>query len=326
MSMIRAIEYYLPDQVIHNDPTDRMTSKIGIEQKHISKEDEFASDLAVRAAEKVFDSGIKREEIDYLLYCTQSPDYFLPTTACLIQERLGLSKECGALDFNLGCSGYIYGLSLAHGLIQSDQANHVLLITSDTYSKYVNKKDRNVELLFGDAATATVISKSNENNFHSFVFGTDGSGAANLIVPSGGLRLPASGTTSIEEEDEYGNIRSQNNLFMDGTEVYKFAMKEVPKALNKLINKDQLSMDDYDFFVFHQANKYMLESLRRKLKIAEEKFSIQMNDCGNTVSSTVPIALKRDVLHGNIKKGDKLVLVGFGVGYSWSACSITWNL
>lgn len=324
---IKAIEYYLPEIIDYNDSEDHMTKKIGIYSKRIAAADEYASDLACKAAEKLFESGIDKNEIDYLLYCTQSPDYYLPTTACLIQERLGLPRSCGALDFNLGCSGFVYGLSLAQGLIVSGQASNILLITSETYSKFVNPKDRTVHLLFGDAAAATLISKSEtgEPYIGNFIFGTDGRGAEKLIVPAGGLRRPISAQTSIEIEDESGNIRSQNNLYMNGKEVYKFALNEVPKAIEGLLIKENRDIDDYDYFVFHQANYYMMNSLRKKLKISEEKFSVQMEDCGNTVSASIPIALKRECLSGGIKNGDRVMLVGFGVGYSWSACSIIWN-
>lgn len=324
---IRAIDYYLPESIEYNDPEDSMTIKIGIYSKHIASENEFASDIACEAAGKLFQSGIDKNEIDFLLYCTQSPDYFLPTTACMLQERIGLSRQCGALDFNLGCSGFVYGLSLAKGLIESGQANNVLLITSETYSKFINPRDRNVHLLFGDAAAAAVISKTvtQKSFIDNFVFGTDGTGAQKLMVPAGGLRRPVNEETSIEKEDRYGNIRSKNNLYMDGREVYKFAINEVPKAIDRLLQKENRTLEDYDFFVFHQANYFMMESLRKKINIPEGKFSVQMEDCGNTVSATIPIALKREYLAGNIKDGDRIMLVGFGVGYSWAACSIVWR-
>jgi 3-oxoacyl-[acyl-carrier-protein] synthase III len=326
-SYIKAIEYYLPDFKEYNNADDRLTKKIGIFSKHIAAKDEFASDLAIRAAMKLFDAGIDKNEVDFLLYCTQSPDYFLPTTACILQEKLGLPRSCGSLDFNLGCSGFVYGLSLAKGLIESGQATNILLITSETYSKFIHPKDKSVQPLFGDAAAATLISKteSEKSCIHSFVFGTDGRGAENLIVNAGGMRQPITAETSLEIEDESGNIRSQNNLFMNGIEIFKFAMKEVPLTLNKLLEKENSTLNDYDYFVFHQANYYMMESLRNNLKIPKDKFAVQLEDCGNTVSSTIPIALKRECLSGKINHGDRIILVGFGVGYSWSACSIIWH-
>jgi 3-oxoacyl-[acyl-carrier-protein] synthase-3 len=326
-SYIKAIEYYLPDIKEFNNAEDRLTKKIGIFSKHIAANDEFASDLGVKAAEKLFDNGIDKSDVDFILYCTQSPDYFLPTTACILQERLGLPRTSGAMDFNLGCSGFVYGLSLAKGLIESGQATNILLITSETYSKFIHPKDKSVQPLFGDAAAATLISRkeSEKSCIQSFVFGTDGRGSENLIVTAGGMRQPITSNTSLEIEDELGNIRSQNNLFMNGIEIFKFAMKEVPLAVNKLLEKENTTLEDYDHFVFHQANYYMLESLRSNMKIPKDKFVVNLGDCGNTVSSTIPIALKREVLSGKIKHGDRIILVGFGVGYSWSACSIHWQ-
>lgn len=326
-SYIKAIECYLPELIDYNCQEDKMTHKIGIFSKHIAAENEYASDLACKAAEKLFESGIDKDEIDFLLYCTQSPDYFLPTTACLLQDRLGLSTRCGALDFNLGCSGFVYGLSLAKGLIESRQAKNVLLITSETYSKFINPKDRTVRLLFGDGAAATLISAAEDgtSGINNFIFGTDGRGAEKLIVPAGGMRQPINEETSIEVEDKSGNFRSKNNLYMDGREVYKFAIREVPKAIEELLKKENTTLEDYDYFVFHQANQYMMESLRERLEIPQSKFSVQLGDCGNTVCASIPIALKKESLAGNINRGDRIMLVGFGVGYSWSACSVVWN-
>ncbi|MDR6883467.1 3-oxoacyl-[acyl-carrier-protein] synthase-3 [Bacillus sp. 3255] len=324
---IRAIEYYLPEKEEFNDPQDRMTKKIGITSKHIAGESEFASDLAYQAALKLFNTGIDKHDIDFLLYCTQSPDYLMPTTACILQERLGISNECGAFDINLGCSGYVYGLSVAQGLILSGQAKNVLLITSDTYSKFINPKDRNVKVLFGDAAAATLVAgtETDESKFGAFVFGTDGRGAQNLIVPAGGLRVPTSTETLKENEDEFGNVRSKNNLYMNGQEIFKFAMFEVPKAVERLAVKEGRTIQDYDYYILHQANLFMLESLRKRMDIPISKFSIQLDTLGNTVSSTIPIALKKETELGKIKDGDRVLLAGFGVGYSWGACSIVWK-
>lgn len=245
----------------------------------------------------------------------------MPTTACIIQEKLKLSTSCGALDFNLGCSGFIYGLALAKGLIESGQAKKVLLLTADTYSKFIHKDDLGTSLLFGDAA-ATLITESSDEGVGPFVYGTDGSGAKDLIIYAGGAREPMDSEALIEVADEKGNIRTRSNLYMNGSEVFNFAMREVPKAIADLLNKEQTTLNDYDYFIFHQANAYMLEALRRRLGIDKTKFSIQLKDCGNTVSSTIPIALKREIEQGHIKNGDKVLVVGFGVGLSWGVCTI----
>lgn len=327
MTTIKAIEYHFPTNKIANDPTNKLTKKIGISFRYIAEKDETASDLAIQAANKLFDSGVcNKNEIDFLLFCTQSPDYILPTTACIIQEKLKLPTSCGALDFNLGCSGFVYGLSLAKGLIESGQAKNVLLLTADTYSKFINEKDSSTSLLFGDAAAATLITESSDSEgVGPFVFGTDGSGAKELIIFAGGAREPIDSEALVEFEDEKGNRRSRSNLYMNGSEVFNFAMREVPKAILDLLTKENTTLNDYDYVIFHQANKYMLDALRRRLAIDKNKFSIQLTDCGNTVSSTIPIALKREIELGQIKNGDKVLLVGFGVGLSWGVCSIRVN-
>ncbi|RZJ51224.1 MAG: ketoacyl-ACP synthase III [Flavobacterium sp.] len=329
---IKAISYYLPEAVLSNDlinqdfpewGIEKISSKTGINSRHISAKDEFSSDMAVKAAENLFkEHNINRSEIDYLLFCTQSPDYFLPTTACIIQEKLGLETSIGALDFNLGCSGFVYGLSLAKGLIAGGMAKNVLLITSETYSKFIHPKDKSNKTIFGDAAAAALI--TNETGFCSignFIFGTDGKGAENLIVKQGGMRFPVSNENE-DIIDEFGNVRNDKNLFMNGTEIFNFTGEFVPKLTDAILEKSNLAKDDIDLFVFHQANKYMLNHLRKKIKIPEEKFFIAMEDCGNTVSSTIPIALYEAQKQGKINNSKNIILAGFGVGYSWAACNL----
>lgn len=329
---IKAISYYLPESVLSNDLINRefpewgiekISSKTGINSRHISGNDEFSSDMAVKAAEKLFaEHNIDRSEIDYLLFCTQSPDYFLPTTACIIQEKLGLETTIGALDFNLGCSGFVYGLSLAKGLIAGQMAKNVLLITSETYSKFIHSKDKSNKTIFGDAAAATLI--TSEEGFCSiehFIFGTDGKGAENLIVKQGGMRFPMSDKNE-DIVDEFGNVRNDRNLYMNGTEIFNFTGEFIPKLAEAILEKACLIKEDVDLFIFHQANKYMLNYLRKKIKIPEEKFFLFMEDCGNTVSSTIPIALYEAQRQGKVDNSKNLILAGFGVGYSWAACNL----
>jgi len=334
---VSAIEYYLPPNTISTAdlssefpewPAAKIDEKTGIRERHIASPGECASDMAVAAARKLFDSGSCRpDQIDYLLLCTQSPDHFLPTTACLVQERLGLPTHIGALDFNLGCSGYVYGLGLAQGLISSGQASTVLLITAETYSKFLNPRDRSVRTIFGDAAAATLVSADPSLTplIGPFVYGTDGRGGPNLIVPAGGMRQPRSAETAVSVQDEGGNVRSQDDLFMNGAEIFNFTLDVVPQTVNSLLEKAGLQLSDVDLFVFHQANKFMLEHLRKRLRISPEKFHVSMSHCGNTVSSTIPIALKHAALEGKLQPGALVMLVGFGVGYSWGAVLIRWS-
>ena len=331
---IKAITSFLPAGKLTNEQlaeefgdwhASKIFGKTGIAVRAVAAADECASDLGVVAAKHLFESGAcSPSEIDFLLFCTQSPDYFLPTTACLIQDRLGLRTDCGAIDFNQGCSGYVYGLALAKSLVETGTAANVLLITADTYTKFVNPRDRSVRTLFGDGAAATLVGtiEAESELIGPFIFGTDGRGAQEIIVPSGGLRRPATAETAVEKEDDDGNWRCEQNLYMNGAEVFNFAMGTVPRALDQLLQKYGRGLDQIDYVIMHQANKFMLERLRGKLKIPAEKFWIGMEASGNTVSSTIPIALESARGQGRVRAGDRVALIGFGVGYSWAAAMI----
>lgn len=335
-AVIKAIEVHLPDAILANEElangdeswsAEKIFQKTGIRERRIAAPDECASDLGIAAANSLFDKDVcSRDAIDYLLFCTQSPDFFLPTTACLIHERLGLHSSCGALDFNLGCSGFVYGLSLAKALIESGQAGNVLLITAETYSKYVHPEDRSVAAIFGDAGAATLLSgvPHGEDFIGPFVFGTDGSGGKNLIVPTGGMRRPVVPDAK-EVTDGHGNYRTVNNLFMDGPEIFNFTLRVVPETARILLAKSGKTLEEIDLFVFHQANAFMLEHLRKKLLIPDEKFSVALESYGNTVSSTIPIAIRDSLSAGRLKPGNLLMLVGFGVGYSWGGVLVKWS-
>lgn len=320
---IKAISYYLPEKLLTNEElvkyfpewnVDKVASKIGVSERHVVNEDETASDLAVCAAEKLFDEhNIDKSEIDFILLCTQSPDYFLPTTACLVQDKLGLPTSIGALDFNLGCSGWVYGLSLAKGLIMGGIANNILLITSETYSRYLHPKDKGNRTIFGDAAAATLISTDGFASIGNFSLGTDGRGADNLIVRTGASRNPKRANDLTFNESN--NPKSSDYLFMDGVEIFNFTLEAVPLLVNDTLKKNSLIKEDIDLFVFHQANKYMMNFLRKKIKIDETKFFYCLENVGNTVSSTIPIALYEAIVQNKLK--GNVLLAGFGVGYSW---------
>lgn len=326
---IKAISYYLPEKIITNDDlvkefpewtVDKIASKVGVVERHVVNDDETAVDLAVKAGEKLFEEhGIDRESIDFILFCTQSPDYYLPASACVIQEKLNIPTSIGALDFNQGCSGFIYGLLLAKGIVQSKIASNVLLITSETYSKHIHPKDKGNRTIFGDAAAATLISSEGFAKIGNFDTGTDGSGANNLIVKTGGLRNKLQ--TGDITFDESGNPISSDHLYMNGGEIFNFTSHAVPLLVEKVLIKNNIKSNDVDLYVFHQANKYMINYLRKLLDIDKDKFYIFMEKVGNTVSSTIPIALheaqKENLLHGNI------LIAGFGVGYSWGGTVLT---
>lgn len=327
-SYIKALAYYLPKTIVTNDQlvtefpewtVDKIADKVGVNIRHVAV-GETISSMAIMAAEKLFHQNpeIMREDIDFVLVCTQSPDYFLPSTACIIQNALGIPKTCGAFDFNLGCSGYEYGLATAKGYIAAGIANNILLITAEAYSKHIHPRDKGNRTIFGDAATATLISSEGFAEIGNFVLGTDGSGAENLIVKTGGTAYPEKANDL--EFDENGNPHSSDYLYMNGAEIFNFTLRVVPKMIRQTLEKNDLSNEDINLYVFHQANSFMLSHLRKKLKISEDKFFINMAEIGNTVSSTIPIALK-DAQDSELLKGS-ILIAGFGVGLSWGACTL----
>lgn len=331
---------FLPANTLSNDelaalypewPAEKIFDKTGVRQRHIAADGETASDLAYGAALALFARGaVQAQDIDFVILCTQAPDHVLPSSACVLQHRLGISRSAGALDINLGCSGFVYGLSLAKGLVDSGAATRVLLLTADTYSKYIHPRDKSVRTLFGDAAAATLVAAvESDTDDHPdsaigpFVFGTDGSGARNLIVEAGGFRRPGDADSARESTDASGNVRSAEHLYMNGAEVFAFTLREVPLAVERLLDKAGLARDEVDLYVLHQANRFMLDALRRKLALEPERMPVCMTDVGNTVSSSIPLALiaLRDARA--IAPGARLMLIGFGVGYSWAATLIT---
>ena len=328
-SIIKKIESFLPKKTLTNKDlekqfpewnAEKIEKKIGIRERHIVEENETALDIGFKAGEKVL-KNYNKEKIDFLLFCTQSTEYYLPSGACILQNRLGLNTTIGAFDYNLGCSGFIYGLAMAKSFIKSGLANNILLITSETYSKHIHPKDKSNKTIFGDGATATIIEKSTKEGIFEFSLGTDGSGYKNLIVPNGGLRNKYD-INAKEIDDGSGSIRTNNNLYMNGPEIFNFTIDAVPKVVSDVLKKNKTNIDGIDYIIFHQANKYMIEYLRKKIKIPKEKFYINMLYTGNTVSSTIPIALKDCFDNKIIKSGDKILIVGFGVGYSWGATII----
>ncbi|MBU1751919.1 MAG: ketoacyl-ACP synthase III [Chloroflexi bacterium] len=325
---IRALASYLPEAVVHNDPAHRLTAKTGVLERHIAGPQECASDLGVRAGQRLFETGvIAPADVDFLIFCTQSPDYFLPSTACTMQPALGLRYTSGALDINLGCSGFVYGLAVAKGLIESGVVGNVLLITAETYSKYIHPQDNSVLPLFGDGAAATLIAGKADGGpyLHSFVLGTDGTGAENLIVPLGGHRGRCTCQPDEETTDAFGNVRRSSNLYMNGAELLGFALLRVPELVGGVCAAGGVSRDEVDWFYFHQANLFMNEKLRAASDIPVERFPQCVAHCGNTVSATIPLLMEQELQDGRLKLGDRCLLAGFGVGYSWAGCLVEWT-
>jgi 3-oxoacyl-[acyl-carrier-protein] synthase III len=332
---IAAVATHLPDTVLTNDQlaidfpswsADKILEKTGIRERRVTAADETALDLAVAAVQQLFaQAPAARDAVDFVILCTQAPDHVLPTSACIMQHRLGLRTGVGALDVNLGCSGFVYGLSLASGLIASGAATNVLLVTADTYSKYINVKDKSVRTLFGDGAAATLVCADDEGTgrIGPFTFGTDGGGADRLIVPAGGFRRPSGPDTAVEAEDRSGNVRSADNLFMDGGAVMNFTLREVPRMYAALLGKAGLAEADLAAVILHQANKFMLDSLQKKMGVDEGKLPRRYELIGNTVSSTIPFVLEQEMAAGRLPRGARAALLGFGVGLSWAGAIVT---
>lgn len=322
---IKALSYNLPDKILTNADIvkkfpewteEKIASKIGILERHITVEGETASDLACGAAEKLFiENNIDKQSIDYLIFVTQSPDYHLPTTACIIQSRLELPKRITAIDVNLGCSGFVTGLSLAKAVVISSQARNVLLLTAETYSKYMHDRDKGNRTIFGDGSAACLVSTEGIARIGNFVIGTDGNGAGNLIVRSGCARNPE--PLNDLKFDEYGNPCSSDNLYMDGPAILNYSLESIPQLFQDILEANGEKKEDIDLHVYHQANLFLANLERRKLKIAPEKYYVNITKIGNTVSSTIPIALCMALKDGTLKHGMKVLSMAQGLGYTW---------
>ena len=321
-SYIKAISTYFPKNILTNDAisaqfpewdSEKILQKIGIEQRYIAQEDECASDMAAKAVLNLIkEHHLDKNAIDFLLLCTQTPDHILPTTACIVQEKAGLPTSSAALDINQGCSGYIYGLSLASSLIASGNFKNVILVTADTYTKYIHPKDKGNLSIFGDAATATLVSTEGAYCIGKPTLGTDGAGAENLIIRNGGTRSPRN-----ENPDDLDNF-----VDMKGGKIFNFIIKRTPEVVYNNLKTNNLDIKDIDLFVFHQANTHILNKVREEMEIPEEKFVIEMRHYGNTISSTIPIAFSEHLRKYPQKASEKIQFVGFGVGYSWGAICI----
>ena len=294
---------------------DLIFSKTGIAQRHIAEPDQCASDLGVEAVQRLFDEHhIDPQSIDFLLLCTQTPDYPLPTTACLMQQRLGLPTTSGALDFNLGCSGFVYGLAMADGLIRTGACRRILLVTAETYSRYIADDDRSLRTIFGDGAAATLIEAADTPSMRAFRFGTDGSGADTLLVTNGGARSPD------QAHQPRHRKRWESDLYMDGPSLMSFTVGTIPQLVKEILESVAMEQGQIDLFLFHQATRKMLEHLQTSLGLDESRLPIELENCGNTVSSTIPILIDDLRRSGRLTQGMTNMLVGFGVGWSWAGC------
>lgn len=325
MAYIKGISYYLPERVITNEElvqefpewsVDKVAAKVGVNSRHLAAADETAGDMAEKAARKLFEEyNINPKDIDFLLLCTQSPDYFLPSTACILQNRLGIPTSSGAFDYNLGCSGCVYGMAMAKSFVNSGLAKNVLLLTAETYQKYLHPSDKSNRSIFGDGAAACLISNEGLAEIGECVLGTDGSGAEHLIVKTGAARRKQ--PTGIVTEDADGHQCFDDYLYMNGSAIFNFTLDAVPAMMKEILSKNNMEKDEVDYYLFHQANKFMLNTIRKVCVLPKDKFFVNLEETGNTVSSTVMIGIKQCLEAGTIHEGMKVMVTGFGVGLSW---------
>lgn len=326
---IKQIEYYLPQNVVTNQDIQishpnwdisKVSEKSGVFSRHIAAKDETAYDLASKAVAKLFEmKSIEKCEIDGIIFCTQSPDYIMPSNAFLIHKQFNFESKVWAFDYNLACSGYVFGLTIARGMIETGMGENILLINSDTYSKYINKDDRSTSVLFGDGAAVSIISRTNNLGIIDIALSSSGKDFDSFYIPSGGCRLPKSDFTSINVEEQGMNIKTLENIHMNGFAVWKFISTTVPMQINTLLTRNKLKISDIDFFGFHQASKLTLDSLMKSLKIDSDKVFLNLDKIGNTVSASIPIVLKEAEQIGKLKRGDLVLISGFGVGLSWGS-------
>ena len=323
-SCIQIIDYYIPSNIQKNiklDINKNVFNKVGIKSKRISKKNQFALDLALKAVKKIL---IKKKyllnKIGGVIYCSQSPEFLISTNACIIQDKLKIKNDIFAFDISQGCSGYIYGLALSS--IFSIYINKpILLVTSDTYSKFLNKKNYQTNLIFGDAATASVILPSKENKIGNPVFQTDGSGAFDLFLPGYGINSFKNLKEKYAKELKEKKI-FKNKIYMNGPKLFNYVINTIPDLIEKCLKKNNLLIAEIDFIIFHQANFYMIDSLRKIMKLPNSKILTYFQDIGNTTSSSIPIVIKHFLNKKKICKGNQILLVGFGVGFSSAAIPI----
>lgn len=328
---ILAVGSAVPDKIMTSvaeaaafgtDEMAKISATTGIHERRIAPDGICTSDLCFAAAENLFDAvGVKRESIDALVLVTQTPDYLLPATACSLHSRLGLPIGCAAFDVNLGCSGYTYGLWMAAHLIAGGGATRVLLLAGETSSRPVNRLDRSAKPLFGDAGTATIVEASEHSGDIRFVFGTDGHGQNDLMIPAGGFRMPRCEVACLENMGSDGNPRRLVDLHMDGSAVFVFTLDRVVPLIREALHDANWTPDDVDAAVFHQANEFMLKHIAKAVKLPWDRVPRSLSRFGNTSSASIPLTMTTELSRAGSLPPGRLLLAGFGVGLSW--CSAT---
>jgi 3-oxoacyl-[acyl-carrier-protein] synthase-3 len=333
-SRIAAIATWLPERVLSNADLERenpdwnmpsVSDKAGVIERHVAAPGETAFDLAKSACGKLAKTR-KLDDVDAIVFCTQSPDYIMPSNAHLLHAHLGLGDAVAAFDINLACSGYVYGLALAHSMIAAGLSRRVLLATADTYSKYIHPKDRSARVLFGDGAAVSLIEASADPaGLSSFELASHGKQYDKFFIPAGGHRIPKSAATAVETTDRTGNVRSPEHIRMDGLGVWSFINSAAPRQIRSHLEKNRLSLDDIDLFVFHQASQMTLDSLIKALGIDRRNVYFKLHDVGNLVSASIPVCLAAALQEGRVQKGQRVLLCGFGVGLSYATTSFVYD-
>ena len=302
----------------------RIAKNLGVSQRHVSAGSICASDLCHAAAERLLDAlGWKRDSVELLIFVSVTPDYISPATSCVLQDRLGLGKACAAFDLTHACSGYMYGLWTASLMMATGTIKRALLLVGDTVSRLTAPHDRSVAALFGDAGTATGLEWTKDAPPMHFELGTDGAGAANLMVKAGGFRFPRDAGTNERTEREGGNVRSDEDLYMNGTEIFAFTLREVPPLTERVLDRAGWTYDDVDGFVMHQANQFIIDYLAKSMKIPPEKQVVDLANVGNTSAASIPMAMAGKLAPRLRERPHQLVLLGFGTGLSWGGAAVT---
>ena len=327
---IKAMSACVPKKIVYNkdlgylipeEEIEKTIQNIGVVERRVVDDDVCASDLCYKAALKLMDdNNIDPNSIDVLLFMSQTSDYRIPATAPILQHRLGLSNDTLCLDLSLGCSGFVFALSTAYAY--ANMGLRVLLLDGETFSKIVNKRDKVDWPLYGDGATATLVEQGDFEE-SVFILKSDGSGKDSVIIRDG-MRNKITPESCVEKEEEDGNIRSGLEVFMDGMAVFNFAMKRVPKSIKEIVEVSGTTMEDIDWMVFHQANKFMTDFFTKKLKFNPEKVPYCIQKYGNTSSTSVPLTIVSE-LHDKLKDGDRVVMSGFGAGLSWGTARVVFN-
>ena len=312
----RDLGYLIPEEDI-----EKTINNIGIEERRVADDDVCASDLCYKAAKQLMeDNNIAPDSIDVLLFMSQTGDYRIPATAPILQHRLGLSKDTCCLDLSLGCSGFVFALSTAFAYASMEGVNRVLLLDGETFSKICNKKDKVDWPLYGDAATATLVEKGDFED-STFILKSDGSGYDAVYIPDGGMRNPVTEKSLLETVREEGNLRNDLQIYMDGMEVFNFAMSVVPKSIKEIVRETETTLNDIDWLVFHQANRFMTDFFAKRLKFDMDKVPYCIKKYGNTSSASIPLTIVSE-LPDKLKAGDRVVMCGFGAGLSWGTARV----